>query len=61
MPFRETQQNKWFEANKNINPKPFPALGSHHIRLLFTKFAFTEFNLTKPVSPISFFICFFIF
>ena len=58
-PLREIQQNKWFEANKNIK-QLFPALHSHHIHLLYTKFAIVEFRATKPVSPISGFL-FFIF
>lgn len=48
-PCTETQQNNWFEANKNINPQPFPALHNHHLHLLFTTFAFVDVRLTKPV------------
>lgn len=49
-PLRETQQNKWVEANRNINPQ--------HSKLyiiiifIYTKFVFVEVRLTKPVSPI---------
>lgn len=46
-PLRGKQQNKWFEASKNINLKPFPALHNHHIHLLLTIFALREVRLTK--------------
>lgn len=50
-----TQQNKWFEANKNINPQPFPSLHSHCIYLPYAKFAFVEIRLTNLSPPVLFF------